>query len=158
MDVTFGPPPKLRESFGDFLNQATATWEEWIDWGGWVAIAASGHGVLTRGALFSTSFKVRTGLSKLAGFVVPFGVFVERPGVLHLALDALFYKGPQAAKPAFEFIDEQYRLIRDWLDNVDEAGLLSALGPAKYAELTANGTVKDVTVVGVVAPAWLSDP
>lgn len=155
MDVTISPGPVLAYSPPADGGHFITDYHWWLETLGNFALLGSGGAVFQRGRIFSTSFKLHPALSKAATLVLPFGIFVEKPGLLHFALDVGFYKG---AKPAFELIDSQYRQLREWLDTVDEQSLLNALGPAGYDLLTAAGTVKNINVIVEMPPAWLTDP
>jgi hypothetical protein len=157
MDFSFGPPPKVREAFSGFLNQATASWSDWLEWAGDTALLASANRVATAKNILSYSFTLRPGVSKLAAaLAVPSGLAVESPGVLHLVVDFAWYKG--LSPFAFDYIKQQYALLRAWLDTVDAGALEVALGKGAFDLLTGNGTIGQINAVVLVPPMWLTDP
>lgn len=158
MDFTFDPTPIL-----DFLapgrNKPDAVaFRAYIgkrlELIGDVAIPAAAFRFFTAGRLFSTSFKLAPATMKIDTLFLPFSLFVERPGLLHLSLDVAFYKGVQT----YSALEDAYRRARQWLTIVDRETLKNSLGPAAYDELTQGGALTQLVADVEMPPAWLTDP
>ena len=158
MDVAYASFPV----FGDaFSRPSTAEEQQFqayfldrLKLVGDVAVTVAAHKFLVAGKLFSTSFKLAPGVLKIDTLFLPFTVFVERPGVLHLALDVAFYKGEQA----FQALADANARARQWLSQVDRQTLLNAIGADAFNLLTEGGTQTSLFAEVEMPPAWLTDP
>lgn len=155
MDFNSSPGPLLAyrppSDGGHFITD----WKWWLETAGNFALVGAGGALLQRGKTFATSFKLLPTLPQSAKLLLPFSIWVEQPGVLHLALDVIFYKG---TGPAFEWTESQYKAAREWFEKVDEAGLVQAIGRVAFDQLTGGGAITDLRAIFEMPPAWLTDP
>lgn len=119
-----------------------------------VALPAAVFRFAAAGRLFSTSCKLAPGTMKIDTLYLPFTLFVEKPGLLHLSLDVAFYKGVQA----YTALEDAYQRAREWLKIVDRQTLENSLGPGAFNELTQGGAIQNIVAVAEMPPAWLTDP
>jgi len=167
MDVNYVSGPVIFGSVGDKLvglgfehandpgpTQFRAYWATKLEQFGNVALAVGAARVIVKGTLFSRSFNLSPGLAKSSLFVFPFSLAAERPGVLHLFADAVFYKGALI----YDAIADAAQRANAWLDTVTRGTLLNSLGPAAYDRLTAGGTITTILADVEMPPVWLNDP
>lgn len=157
MDFTFSINPRLAYAPPERLKVLSSDyWLYWAEQIGNVALPAAGGRFLQAGRLFSTSFRFKPSPLPLGvKLALPFSIVVQQPGLLHLALDVAWYKG---TGPAFAWTQEQYKLLMDWINNVDRASVENAIGPAAFDELTNGGKESQIRVIVEMPPAWLTDP
>jgi hypothetical protein len=155
MDVTMQPAggssaPLFVGPTLDFRTLAGAAENWWL-----YVFPAIGGRVLASRTLLSTNFKLQPLPGLLKWTVVPFSVSAVKPGVLHFTLDVIAYTGTHYA---FKVLPDIYKSADAWLRTLDRQTLLNMLGPARYAELTKDGTVTDLVGIFEMPPAWLTDP
>lgn len=159
MDVKFASFPV----FGGFAFQSDAIqagkdfqayWLDRLGLVGDVAVTAAIGRFVAAGRIFSTSFKLAPGVAKLDTLYIPFTLFVEKPGFLHLALDVGFYKGVHV----FNALKDATARAEAWLKTLNTQTLLNALGADAYNLLTSGGTITNILADVEMPPAWLIDP
>lgn len=158
MDVGFAPLPV----FGDaFSRPSTAEQQQFqayfldrLKLVGDVAVGFAVGRVLVAGRILSTSFKLAPATMKADTLFLPFTLFVETPGVLHLALDVGFYKGVETYKA----LADATARAREWLKQVDAGTLQQLLGAAAFKLLTQGNLTTSILAEVEVPPVWLNDP
>lgn len=155
MDFSLAPPPQIRETWGEFIDQLKLddpmTWYHTVADHAVVGIAGAW---LSRGSIVARSWKLLPGLHPAVLTVLPFTVAVRQPGVVHVLADLAFYKGLSA----YHAFQDAQRRFEEWLRRLDDVELKNSLGSAAYDVLTSGGTVTDLQVILVMPPVWLSDP
>jgi hypothetical protein len=158
MDVGFVAGPVFGEAATGWNSESArsfrAYWLKKLEAFGNVAVAASAARVLVAGKLGAFRFTLDKTLSKLTALSIPFGLAVEKPGLLHLILDVGFYKGTQV----YSALTDAYRLAKDWIGTVDRASLEQIIGVAAFELLTAGRTITSILAEVEVPPVWLADP
>lgn len=143
------------------------TWDEWKDlltfghgpkWlievAGNFALTGAGTQFLSKGSLFTNTFKLQPGISKATAFIVPFTMSAKEPGVIHLVADLAFYK----YELVFASIDDAIRRYKEWIAHLTAEELRQELGDEQYALATDHGRITTLTAVVSIPPAWFTDP
>lgn len=158
MDVSFASFPV----FGDaFSRPSTAEQQQFqayfldrLKLVGDVAVGFATARVLVAGRIFSTSFRLAPATMKADTLFLPFSLFVDTPGVLHLALDVGFYKGVETYKALADATSR----VEQWLKQVDAASLQQLLGADAFRLLTQGSLSTSILAEVEVPPVWLNDP
>lgn len=155
MTFELSPGPLLAYSPPGDGGHFITDWHWWSEVATNFALAGSLAGMVGRGRMLGRTVALLPNAPTAAKLVLPFTLWAGGSGLLYFALDVAFYKGTH---PAFKLIAEQYRLLDEWLNRVDDATLRNALGPEEYAKLAANGQLASFQAVIWMPPAWLTDP